>query len=481
MADYELVVRGGTVVTAADIVRADVGIRGGRIAAIGDNLSGAATLDAGGLLVLPGGVDTHCHIEQLHADGGTDEETWESGSRACLAGGTTSVIAFSAQFHGHGILEPLADYRRRAARAMVDYSFHQIIADASDDVVWTEIPSVVDSGVRSLKVFLTYDSLHLDDRAFLRVLAAARRNGALVSVHCENFDAINWRTDALIKAGRTAPTYHAWSRPSMIEREATHRAIALAELVDQPIQIFHVSCSEVAAEIASAQHRGLKVWGETCPQYFVLTDAHMDRPGFEGAKFMCSPAPRTAADHEALWQDVRRGTLDIVSSDHSGWSYEGPRGKRVNGPDAPFHDVPNGVPGLAARLPILFSEGVAKGRIDVNRFVALTATNPAKLFGLYPRKGSIGPGFDADLVLWDPAKQVTLTNAVMQHAIDYTPYEGLAVTGWPVATVRRGMVVMRDGRVEAEPGSGQFLARGPYDLIRPRGVVPYGFDASAYA
>ena len=481
MADYDLVVRGGTVVTAVDTVRADIGIRNGRIAAVGESLSGADTLEAGGLLVMPGGVDTHCHIEQLQEGGGADEETWETGSRACLAGGTTTVIAFSTQFKGHGILEPLAEYRRRAARAMVDYSFHQIITDASDEVIWTQIPAVVESGVRSLKVFLTYDALHLDDRGYLRVLAAARRTGALVTVHCENYEAINWRTDALIAAGRTAPMYHAWSRPSMIEREATHRAIALAEMVDQPIQVFHVSCSEVAAEIAAAKHRGLKVWGETCPQYFVLTAADMDRPGFEGAKFMCSPAPRTQQDHDALWQDVQRGTLDIVSSDHSGWSYEGPKGKRVNGIDAPFRDIPNGVPGLTARLPILFSEGVGKGHIDVNRFVAITATNPAKLFGLYPRKGSIAPGFDADLVLWDPRKQMTLTNAVMQHILDYTPYEGRPVTGWPVATLRRGAVVMRDGTIQAEPCSGQFVARAPYDLIRPRGVLPDGFDASAFA
>jgi dihydropyrimidinase len=266
----------------------------------------------------------------------------------------------------------------------------------------------------------------------------------------------------------------------MIEREATHRAIALAEMVDQPIQVFHVSCSEVADEIARARHRGLKVWGETCPQYFALTAADMDRPGFEGAKFMCSPAPRDAADHDRLWQDVRRGTLDVISSDHSGWCYEGTRGKRVNGSDANFRDIPNGVPGLAARLPIIFSEGVAKGRIDLPHFARLIAGNPAKLFGL-EGKGSIAPGFDADLVLWDPTRKTTLTTALMQQAIDYTPYEGMEVTGWPMATVRRGAVVMQDGKVQAPPGTGRFLARAPYDMIRPSGILPDGFDASAFA
>jgi dihydropyrimidinase len=480
MADYDLVIAGGTVVTASDMFQADVGVAGGRIAAVGLNLRGERSIDAKGLLVLPGGVDSHCHIEQLQASGGADEENFITGSTSALAGGTTSVITFSTQFKGRGILEPLAEYRRRAEKAMVDYTFHQIITDASDEVIFSEVPQVVASGVRSLKVFLTYDPLHLDDRHFLRVLAAARRTGALVTVHCENYEAIRWRTAALLADGRTEPKYHAWSRPSVVEREATHRAIALAEMVDQPIQIFHVSSPDVAQEIAQAQARGVKVWAETCPQYFVLSADHMDRPGFEGAKFMCSPAPRDAAASEGLWRMVKNNVLDVVSSDHSGWSYETPVGKRVNGVDASFRDIPNGVPGLASRLPILFSEGVAKGRIDPCMFVRLTATNPARLFGLYPRKGTIAPGTDADIVLWDAKKTVTITNKLMQHIIDYTPYEGMEVTGWPVCTIRRGAVVMQDGIVQAEPGTGQFLARDPYDLIKPTGNLPFGFDASAF-
>ena len=480
MADYDLVVAGGTVVTPADMFAADVGVTGGKIAAIGLGLRGERMVDAQGLLVMPGGVDSHCHIEQLQVGGGADEETFVSGSTSALAGGTTSVITFSTQFKGHGILQPLAEYRRRAAKAMVDYTFHQIITDATDEVIFNQVPQVVASGVRSLKVFLTYDPLHLDDRQFIRVLAAARRAGALVTVHCENYEAIRWRTAALLADGRTAPKYHAWSRPSVVEREATHRAIALAEMVDQPIQIFHVSCPEVADEIVRAKARGLKVWGETCPQYFVLSADDMDRPGFEGAKFMCSPAPRDAAASEGLWTMLREGVLDVVSSDHSGWSYATPVGKRVRGDDAVFRDIPNGVPGLGSRLPILFSEGVSKRRIDACAFVRLTATNPARLFGLYPAKGTIAPGTDADLVLWDANKSVTITNNLLQHMIDYTPYEGLEVTGWPVCTIRRGEVVMRDGVVQAEPGSGMFLPRGPYDLIKPTGNLPDGFDASAF-
>ncbi len=478
--DWELVIKGGVVVMAAESFAADVAISGGRIAAVGIGLEGARTIDAAGLLVLPGGVDTHCHIEQLQPGGTADEETFISGSRSAFVGGTTSVVTFSTQFKGERIGPTLEEYHRRAAKGMVDYGFHQIITDATDEVVFEEIPAIVASGVRSLKVFLTYDPLFLDDRQYLRVLAAARRCGALVTVHCENYEAIKWRTAALLADGRTAPKYHAWSRPSVVEREATHRAIALAELVDQPIQVFHVSGPEPAEEIARAQARGVKVWGETCPQYMVLTGSDMDRAGFEGAKFMCSPAPRDAVATAGLWEQIRLGVLDVVSSDHSGWSYETERGKRVNGVDAPFPDVPNGVPGLATRLPILFSEGVVKGRISVEKFVALTATNPARLFGLSPRKGSIAPGAHADLVLWDAGRKVTITNSMLQQAIDYTPYEGLEVTGWPVMTLRRGEVVMQDGRVQAEPGSGQFLARGPYELIRPTGRVADGFDASAF-
>lgn len=477
---FDLVVRGGLVTTAAEQFRADIGITAGRIAAVGAGLGGARTIDASGLLVMPGGVDSHCHIEQLQEGGGADEETWTSGSRAALAGGTTTVVSFSTQFKGQPIGPTLAEYRRRAEQAMVDHAFHQILTDPSDAVL-AELPDVVASGIRSFKVFLTYDASRLDDRQFLRVLAAARRLGCLVTVHCENYEAIGWMAEALLAAGLSAPQYHAWSRPPVVEREATHRAIALAELVDTPIQVFHVSHPDVADEIARARARGLKVWAETCPQYFVLAAADMERPGFEGAKFMCSPAPRDAAATAGLWAAIRAGTIDVVSSDHSGWSYDTAAGKRVNGADAPFPAIPNGVPGLAARLPITWHEGVGRGRITPCDFVRLVSTRPAQIFGLHPTKGSLMPGSDADITLWDPEKTVTITNALMQHAIDYTPYEGMQVTGWPAATILRGSVVMRDGRVEAQPGTGRYLPVPPYPLATPRGALANGFDAAAHA
>jgi dihydropyrimidinase len=479
MPDFETVIHGGVVVTESSCSRYDIGITAGKIIGIGNGFRGVNMIDAAGLLVMPGGVDTHCHLEQLRADGTADEESFVSGSTAALAGGTTSVVTFSTQFKGRPIAPSLTEYRERASAAMVDYAFHQIITDATDAVIQEEIPALARAGIRSLKVFLTYDPLHLDDRGYLRVLAAARRAGMLVTVHCENYEAIRWMTEALLAAGLSAPKYHAWSRPVMLEREATYRAIALAELVDQPIQIFHVSCAEVLDEIARAQARGVKVWAETCPQYLTLTQEDMDRPGFEGAKFMCSPAPRGIDAAAGLWKGIAAGAIWNISSDHSGFSFEGPRGKRHAGPAPNFRDVLNGVPGLTARLPLVFSEGVAAGLISASDFVRLTATNPARLFGLHD-KGRIAPGADADIVLWDPEKRVTLTNGLMQHAIDYTPYEGRVVTGWPVLTMRRGAVLMRDGVVTAQPGSGRYLPCAAYDFIRPTGCLPNSFDASAF-
>lgn len=301
----------------------------------------------------------------------------------------------------------------------------------------------------------------------------------LVTVHCENYQAIGWLTEQLIANDLTQPKYHAWSRPKVIEREATYRTIALAELVDQPIQIFHVSCSEVVEEIRRAQRRGLKVWAETCPQYLVLTASHMDRPGFEGAKFMCSPAPRDEVDHEGLWRDIREGTLGVISSDHSAFNFTGERNsKDINGTNASFDKIPNGVPGVSSRLPIVFSEGVSKGRIDLNTFVRVTSTNAARLFGLYPQKGTIAVGSDADLVLWDDQRRVTITNELLQHAVDYTPYEGHEVTGWPVATLLRGELAMHDGKIVNASGSGRYLARDPYSYIDLTGILPNDFDAS---
>lgn len=475
MSEFDLVIRGGTVATASDVFRADIGIAGGRIVALSEKLGAAPQeIVADGRLILPGGVDSHCHIEEPAVGQVHNADTFASATSSAAAGGTTTVISFSGQTKGGGIAQNLRDYHRKAKQALIDYSFHIVITDPSDAVL-EELPALIEEGHRSLKIFMTYPQMVLDDEQTLRVLELARRAGALVTVHAENHAAIMYLTRALERAGLTSPKYHAWAKPMPVEREACHRIIALAELLDVPIQIFHVSGADAAEEIRRAQFRGLKVFGETCPQYLMLTAEDLDRTGFEGAKFLCSPAPRTKADQETLWTYVRLGTLSVASSDHAPTRFDDPHGKKVAGETAPFSAVPNGVPGLATRLPVLFSEGVKKGRIDLNTFVALTATNPAKLFGLHPRKGTIAVGADADLAIWDPERKVTIRNDMLRHGVDYTIYEGTEVTGWPVMTLSRGKIVCADGEIRGEPGHGHFIARAPYDAIKPRNrhVTPF--------
>ncbi len=477
MSQFDCIIRNGTVVTGGHVGQADIGISEGRITALGGAISGATReIDATGLLVMPGGIDTHAHIEQGTVPPLANADSFESATASALAGGTTAVICFVKQRKGGSLATEYADYVERAARSRIDYGFHLIVTDPTPEILEQELPPLVAAGNRSVKIFLTYDASRLTDAEAIRVLARSRQLGALVCVHAEHHDLITFYKDALVAAGLTTPKYHAWSKPMVVERECTARICAMAEALDVPIQVFHVSGAGSAEEIARAQARGLKVWAETCPQYLVLTADDMDRPGFEGAKYIFSPAARSTADQDALWQAIRDGVIGNVSSDHSPSRYAGPDGKQAFGTDAPFTKVPNGVPGLAARLPLLFSEGVSKGRIDLQTFVALSAGNPARIFGLAPRKGAIAVGADADIAIWDPTKRVTLTNELMQHGSDYTPYEGMEVVGWPVMTMVGGRMGCEAGRVTAEAGGGRHLLREPYAEIAPRGVFPVPFN-----
>lgn len=479
MADFDLVIRGGTVVTASDVSRCDVGVAGGRVAALGESLAkGKREIDAAGLLVMPGGVDSHCHIEQHVSSGVLNADTWQSGTVSAACGGTTTVICFAVQQRGERVTPAVRAYQELAKKAVVDYAFHLHITDPTPEAV-KEIPPLIAEGHRSLKVFMTNDAVFLNDSQMLAVLAVARANGAIVAIHAENRDAIKFMTERLLAAGLTGPKYFEWSRPAVAEREAVQRAIALAELVDVPVQIFHVSAWEAADEIRRAQERGLKVFGETCAQYFVVTAQDTDRPGFEGAKFICSPAPRGPENIDKLWHYVATGVLDVVSSDHAPHNYNDPKGKMLHGNNAPFSQVPNGVPGVETRLPVLFTEGVGKGRIDLSTFVAISATNPAKIFGLYPRKGTIAVGADADIAIWDPKRKVRISNDLLHHRVDYTPFEGYEATGWPILTLSRGEPVWEEGKVRAKEGRGRLVLRPPYDYIRPTGRFPTGFDPVA--
>jgi dihydropyrimidinase len=468
MSEFDLVIRGGTIVTGSDQYAADVGVKGGEVVALG-RLQGSAdrVVDADGMLVMPGGVDNHVHVDQP-APGVEMCDDFDSGTASAAAGGTTTIICFSWQEKGQSLAAVTAGYHEKAKKARVDYTFHLTITDPTPTVLKEELPRLIADGSRSIKIFMTYDGVRLNDAEVIRVLAEARRNRALVCVHAEHHDLLMWITEQLVEAGLTAPKYHAWGKPMVVEREAVNRIIAFAEALDVPIQVFHVSGAESAEEIARAQARGLKVWAETCPHYLTLTADDLDRPGFEGAKFVFGPPARSKADQEALWGHIRRGVIDVVSSDHSPTRFDDRKGKKVAGDNAPFNRIPNGIPGLAARLPVLFTEGVSAGRIDAPTFVRLVSTNPARLFGLFPRKGTIAIGSDADFVIFDPDKSVTLTNAHMHHGGDYTPYEGYTTRGYPVATYVRGTLVFDGEKIVGAPGYGQFLARSPYSLIEPR-------------
>ncbi|HUA53772.1 MAG TPA: dihydropyrimidinase [Candidatus Sulfotelmatobacter sp.] len=468
MSAFDLVIRNGTVATASDVSRCDVGVRDGKVAALAEHLpggAGARELDAGGLLILPGGVDGHCHLDQPTGDGSRMADDFRTGTIAAACGGTTTVIPFAAQAKGQSLRAAVTDYHARAAgKAVIDYAFHLIISDPNEQVLGQELPALLRDGYTSFKIYMTYDDLKLDDRQILDVLEFARREGAMAMIHAENTDCIAWLTEKLEAAGRTAPKYHATSRPAPVEREATHRAITLAELIDVPVLIVHVSSREAIEQIRWAQGRGLKIYAETCPQYLFLSEEDLDHPGFEGARCICSPPPRGKDNQPFVWQGLTGGVFQVFSSDHAPFRFDDPRGKRNAGVDAPFKAVPNGIPGIETRLPLLFSEGVMAGRLELGQFVALTATNPAKIYGLHPRKGTIAVGSDADLVLWDPARKLTLTNALLHHNVDYTPYEGMALTGWPKYTLSRGEMVWNDGTVAATPGRGRFL---PCDLPKP--------------
>jgi len=476
MPEFDLVIRNGTIGTSSAVYAADIGVKDGRIVAIGEKLgAGAEEVDATGRLVLPGGVDSHTHIDEPRPGPTVNADSFASGSASAAAGGTTTVIGFARQGRGESLAQRVAEHHERARRSRIDYSFHMILTDPTPQMLAEELPALVEAGHRSLKIFLTYEGARITDTEALRVLAAGRKLGALVCIHAEHHELIDFYKNALLEAGLTLPKHHAWSKPMLVESECVHRVCKMAEALDTPIQVFHVSGAEAAEEIERAQKKGLKVWAETCPQYLVLTTDDLDRPGFEGAKFIFSPAARTGADQDALWDAIRRGVIYNVSSDHAPTRYEGADGKLAFGPDAPFTKVPNGIPGLATRMPILFSEGVSKGRIDLQTFVAITATNPAKLFGL-TTKGTIAIGYDADFAIWDAEKTLTITNDILLHDNDHSPYEGLAITGWPQATYVRGKPVVVGGKVVAPEGYGAFLPRAPYPLIAPRGVFPTPFN-----
>lgn len=467
MGDLDIVIRNGTVVTASDTFRSDVGIKDGKIAVLGRGIDpGRDEIDATGLLVMPGGIDSHVHISQPQGDGVVIADDFESATLSALFGGNTTVLPFCLQQKGQGLREALSWYHGLAdGNCYTDVSFHIIISDPTSSVLKQELPSIVDDGYTSIKIFMTYEALRLRDDEILETLDAAKETGALVMVHCENEDVIRYLVRKHEDRKEIAPKFHSTSRPVAAEREATHRALSLAEVVDVPLMIVHVSNRAAIEEIERARRRGLKIAGETCPQYLVLTADNLDLSGLEGAKFVCSPPPRDIESQEACWEGLKQNIFDVFSSDHCPFRFDDPEGKTSEAARKSFRWIPNGIPGVETRLPILFSEGVVKGRIDLNRFVALTSTNHAKMYGLYPRKGTLSVGSDADIVIWDPSAKGQIQNRLLHHGADYSPYEGMEVTGAPKTVLLNGEVAIRDGKLMATKGSGRYLRREKSCLV----------------
>ncbi|PSJ56857.1 dihydropyrimidinase [Pseudaminobacter soli (ex Li et al. 2025)] len=442
MSHFDLVIRNARCATASDVFDADIGILDGRIHTLGQSIApGRREIDAGGRWVLPGGIDSHVHVDQRQTTGGLTADTFSTGSIAAACGGTTTMIPFATQLRGQSLRWAMEEYHERSrGKTAIDYNFHLIVGDPTAEALAKELPDVIADGCTSLKFFTVYDDVMLSDREVLNAMAAARSEGAMVMIHCENADGIDWMTEKLIDRGLHAPKYHPAARPAIMEHEAIYRMTAFAELTGVPLMIVHVSSGGSMQLIEAARRRGVTVYAEACPQYIALDSTDLDKPGMEGAKALCSPPPRWPGNDTAIWQGIEDGFFDVFSSDHSPYRFDS-SGKFPHGSDVPFNRISSGVPGVETRSPILFSEGVSKGRIDINRFVALNSTNAAKIYGIYPRKGTIAVGSDADLCIWDDQYETIIDVALLHHAVEYTPYQGMVVKGWPAVTLSRGEVV----------------------------------------
>ncbi len=466
MEEFDLLVRNGRVATAKETFDADIGVKNGLIAAVGQNLgTSKREIDAGGRWVLPGGIDSHCHVEQLSGMGMMCADDFYSATVSAAFGGTTTIIPFAAQHRDMKIPEVVEDYAKRAReKAVIDYGFHLILANPDDAALTTDLPAAIREGITSLKVYMTYDKLQLNDHQLLDILEVATREQALVMVHAENHDMIRWIAQRLVERAYTAPKYHAVAHDPISESEATNRAIALSRLLGVPILIVHVSGQEAIHTIRNAKKHGAAIFAETCPQYLFLAAEDLDREGVEGAMYCCSPPPRDKDSQEAVWAGLKDGTLPIYSSDHAPYRFDA-SGKIPKGNATTFKEMANGVPGLELRMPLLFSEGVIGERISIQEFVALTATNHATMYGLSGRKGTIEVGADADIGIWNQDRKITVTASMLHDNVGYTPYEGRELTGWPEIVISRGRIVVENNALNAERGSGQFLKRKASDML----------------
>lgn len=454
----DLVISSGTVVTASDVFRADVGVKDGVIVQIGGEMpSDARRVDASARYVMPGGVDVHTHLDTPDFGTATADD-YDTGTVAAACGGTTTIVDFCRQEIGQSLQDAIAGWHAKAkGKAAIDYGFHIIVIDLNDEVQ-KELYTLPAQGVPSFKLFMAYKGQSMvDDLALLKALEAARAADAIVMVHAENGDAAYFLQKKFVAEGKVEPRYHAESRPPRVEAEATARAIALAEIAGAPLYVVHLTCEEALDELLRGRRRGVNVLAETCTHYLYVTKDDLGRDDFEGAKYVFTPPARSAHDHDVLWAALADGTLSAVSSDHSPWNFKGQ--KEMGRGD--FSRIPNGAPGIEERL-ILTYQGVNEGRISLSRFVDIVATSPAKIFGLHPRKGAIAVGSDADILLWDPQATMTLSQGKLHQNVDYTLYEGRAVRGLPDRVFLRGQEIVAGRAFLGAPRKGDFIHRkGP--------------------
>jgi len=467
----DLIIKNADVFYQDSVSKKDILIQNKKIVKIDDKIIETVnkTIDATGLLALPGGIDSHVHISQPSGPDVTMADNFFSATKAAAAGGNTCVIPFALQQRGESLRSVVQDYHKLAeGNCFIDYGFHLIISDTNSSVLGQELPALIKDGYTSLKIFMTYDDLVLQDLEILNVMRVAKENKGLVMVHAEGYDAIRFLTSEAEAKGNTEPYYHAETRPDVVEREAVHRAISHAEITKTPLMIVHVS-SEIALEQIrwAKEKRKLPIYAETCPQYITLTKDDLKGLNMDmtGAKYVCSPPPRDKQSQAAIWDGLQKNIFSTFSSDHCPFKYNDSRGKLTPKAKTSFRWVPNGIPGVETRLPILFSEGVSKKRISLKQFVELTSTNHAKIYGLWPKKGAIDIGFDADIVLWDPNKKKTISQKNLHHGSDYTPWEGFDVVGFPIITISNGEIVCSDGEFLDSKPRGQFINRGISSLI----------------
>lgn len=456
-----ILIKNGTIVTATEQYKSDVLIDGETVVAIGSGLDDRAetVIDARGKYLFPGGIDGHSHFDLPFM--GTNTAGFDT-TPAAIVGGTTSVVDFTPQPAGLSLMDSITKHREEAieGKTAVDYSLHSMVMDTTDEGIFSELDALIDSGISSIKLFLAYKGtpFNVDDATLFRMLEASKKIGMLVMTHAENGDVIDVLQKKLIAEGKTDPKYHAESRPDIVEAEATARAASLAQAADAPIFVVHVSCEDSMLALRAARQRGVKIFGETCPQYLALDVSYLAKPGFEGAKYVCSPPLRDIKNQDPLWQALENGWLQTVGSDHCGFNFKGQKEMGLAG----FTSIPNGTPGVENRLAILYTYGVMAGKLSLNRMIDAFATAPAKMFGMYPQKGSIVIGGDADIVIFDPEYTGTITAETSLHGVDYSAFEGFEQKGRAEKVFLRGNLTVDDGKFIGKLGQGKFIKRAPF-------------------